>query len=122
VAGDVQVIGLRETIHKLERLGVSSQDLRTAMGDIAGRVVVEAKAEVNDVTGALGGTVRAGNAKNKAVVRAGGFGVEYAGVNNYGGNGIQATEFLTGPANAHPEENIRAIEADLRRLVAKLNL
>lgn len=124
MAGDVEVIGLRETIAKLERLGVDSQDLRDAMGNIAGRVVVEAQGLVVVATGRLHGTIRQGNAKNKAVVRAGGFGVEHAGVNNYGdpARNIAPTEFLTGPANANPEENIAAIEADLRRLVARLNL
>lgn len=120
----VRIVGLGETIRRLERLGVEAADLKEAFGEISREVVTEATARVPYVTGRLSGSIRAGNTKNKSVVRAGRASIPYAGVINYGwpARGIPATEFLTGPANEDPEGKVRRIEQNLNRLVRKYNL
>ncbi len=120
----VKVTGLRETVRRLERLGVDASDLKEAFGEISREVVTEAAARVPYVTGNLSRSIRIGNTKNKSVVRAGRASAPYAGVVNYGwpAHGIPATEFLTGPANENPEDKVRRIERNLERLVKKYDL
>lgn len=120
----VQITGLRETVRRLERLGVDASDLREAFGEISREVVTEAASLAPYVTGSLAGSIRAGNTKNKSIVRAGRASVPYAGVINYGwpARGIAPTEFLTGPANKNPEAKRRRIEQNLDRLIRQHNL
>lgn len=122
-AVDVEVKGLRETVRALEAYGVAIEDLRDAFRDIAGRVVTKAEARVAKVSWDLHNSIRAGNTKNKAVVRAGYAGrVQYAGRNNWGGLGIRASHFLSGPANEDREQNLRDIAESLAALARKHNL
>ncbi len=120
----VRVEGLRETVRRLERLGVDVGDLKDAFGAISREVVTEATALVPVDSGALKGAIRAARTKNKAVVRAGSARVPYAGVINYGwpGRGIAPTSFLTDPANADPEGKVAHLEANLEALIRKHDL
>jgi Bacteriophage protein of unknown function (DUF646). len=121
----VHVEGLRETVRRLEALGVDVQDLKDAFGAISRDVVTEAQALVPVDSGALRGAIRPAKTKNKAVVRAGTASrTPYAGVINYGwpSRGIPATGFLTTPANADPDGKVRAIEANLTDLIRRHNL
>jgi len=120
-----RIVGLRETVRKLERLGIETQDLKRAFGKIATTVAGEAERDAPHRTGALANSVRPGTAKNKAIVRAGyASRVPYAGAINYGwpAHGIRPTYFLTDAANRHTREHIAAIEADLSRLIRQLQL
>ena len=120
----IRVTGLRETVRRLERMGVDAADLKTAFRQISDEVVREAVGIVPTVTGTLAGSIRPGNTKNKAVVRAGRATAPYAGVINYGwpSRGIAATEFLTGPANKDPAAKVRTIERNLDALIKRHNL
>lgn len=121
----VRITGLRETVRDLQRLGVETQDLKDAFRKIGATVARKAETKVTVRTGELRGTIRTGQAKNKAVVRAGyASRGEYAGVENYGwpSRGIRATHFLTDAANENQEQHVDTIEAELARLVRRLNL
>lgn len=125
MADRVRITGLRETVRSLERLGVDVQDLKAAFRTVSDEVATEARAEVPVQSGALQGTIRPANTKNKSVVRAGTpTGVPYAGAINYGweAHGIQATEFLTRPANTDTEGKVRTIESELERLIRRYKL
>mgnify|MGYP001627401251 CR=1 FL=1 len=119
-----RVVGLRETIRALERYGVESQDLKDVMTAIGSNVAREAHVNVRKKSGALDRTIRPSKTKNKSVVRAGGFGVRYAGVQNYGwpARGITGDHFLTDAANDQAEESIRLMAEGLQDLARKHNL
>ncbi len=121
----VHVEGLRETVRRLERLGVDTQDLKDAFGQISAEVVSEASVLVPVKSGRLKTSIRAAKTKNKAVVRAGtGSRAPHAGVINYGwpARSIAATDFLTGPANDDPAGKVAHIEANLEGLIRKHDL
>ncbi len=118
----IKIVGLRETVRDLERLGVAVEDLKTAFGQISDDVTREAQGIVRVASGALRGSIRPARTKNKAVVRAGNAGVQYAGVNNYGRDGVSGTGFLTTPANSDPEGKARQIEDNLRDLIRRYGL
>lgn len=65
------VKGLRETIRSLERFGVEVADLKTALRKVGQLVGVRADQLVRRDTGTLASTIRPGNAKSKAIIRAG---------------------------------------------------
>lgn len=119
MASGARVRGLRETVRRLERYGVSTQDLKTAFRKIGATVARTADQRVVKKSGDLAGTIRPSNTKNKAVVRAGGYGVKYAGVNNYANPGKR---WLNTAADDHERDSILAIEAELRDLIAKYDL
>lgn len=121
----VRITGLRETIRDLERLGVSTDDLKDAFGKISTQVAQEASGLVPVATGRLKSSIRPARTKNKAVVRAGTAGrVPYAAPINYGwpSHGIAPTEFLTRPANTDLRQKADAIHAELDALIRKYNL
>lgn len=82
--GDVhlRVEGLGKTLRKLSKAGADAQDMKDLMHSIGMLVAKDAHAPVR--SGALGASLRAGRGKTKAVVRAGGARVPYAGVIHYG--------------------------------------
>lgn len=123
----VRVEGLRETVRRLESLGVDVADLKDAFGAISREVVTEAATLANaleDATGALAGTIRAARTKNKAVVRAGSARIPYAGVINYGwpARGIGPSAFLTGPADDDPAGKVAHLERNLEALIRRHDL
>lgn len=120
----VKIVGLRETIRDLERLGVEAADLKEAFGAISRDVETEAEALVKVKTGAARATIRATPGKNKAVVTAGSAGVPYVGVLNYGwpDRGIAGDEFLTGPANSNTQQHVQQLEDNLEHLIRKYDL
>lgn len=120
-----RITGLRETVRRLERLGVEAEDLKRAFGRISTTVVTDARRRVPERSGALSASIRPGNSKNKSVVRAGyAARVPYAGAINYGwpARGIRPTHFLTDAANERQHEHIKTIEAELARLIRSLDL
>lgn len=78
----IRVQGLSRTVRKLEKAGADSGEMRELMHR-TGQIVVSNQG-LPQLSGKLATTVRAGRGKTKAVVRAGGRGVPYAGVINYG--------------------------------------
>lgn len=123
MADGVRITGLKETVRNLERLGVDVRDLKDAFGEISQEVATESRHIVRVATGALQATIRPARTKNKAVVRAGNAtSVPYAGVLNYGRDGLAGDQFLTGPANANPDAKAAAIERNLDRLIVRHHL
>ncbi|WP_311209379.1 MULTISPECIES: hypothetical protein [unclassified Aeromicrobium] len=118
-----RVVGLRETIRALERYGVEAQDLKDVMERIGTNVVRVAHGRVRVKSGALDNSIRASKTKNKAVVRAGGARVRYAGVQNYGwpAHGIAGDLFLNKAADDTLAETIALMEEGLRDLARKYN-
>lgn len=119
----VRITGLNEKVRDLQRLGVDTDDLKAVFGEISQEVAEAAGRIVPVVSGALLNTIRPARTKNKAVVRAGtATGVPYAGVINYGRDGLSGTQFLSKPANDDPEGKARRIEQGLDDLIRKHDL
>lgn len=92
------ITGLRETVKALEQLGVEVEDLKEVFHPIAGRAagIIRAAAPVGK-TLRLSKSIKANNAKNKAIVRAGSRAkVPYARPLNYGwpARGIKPMGFM----------------------------
>src|SRR5438309_303834 len=83
-SGGVQVVGLRELVRDMERLGVEVSDLKDAFGQIATEAAHLAASFAPHRSGKLAASVRGSKAKNYAVVAAGGARVRYAGPIEYG--------------------------------------
>jgi HK97 gp10 family phage protein len=119
----IRVEGLKQTIKTLERFGADVQDLKGASNKAGNVVADEAKSLVPVKSGKLLNSIRASNTKNKALVRAGGAKVPYAGVIHWGGyHNIEATHYLTDALDAKKEEVITVYEEELDKLASKLNL
>jgi HK97 gp10 family phage protein len=119
----IQVEGLKQAVRSLERMGVEVADLKTAFKKVGNLVADDARQIVNSQTGALAGSVRTGNAKNKAIVRAGSAKVPYAGVINFGGyHNIQAQDFLGKAAEQNEKKSVTTIEEEIKSLISKLHL
>lgn len=96
--GEVQVTvkGIGRLNRALNKAGADAGNMRQLMHSIGMIAVRAAQARVPVLTGALRGNIRAGKGKTKAVVRAGGARVPYAGVIHYGtpDGAYQPTNFL----------------------------
>lgn len=107
--------GARTLARTLRKAGVGIADLKAAHA-AAGQVVAErAKALAPRQSGALAGGIRASKQQSQAVVRAGGGGVVYAGVQQWGwaARNIGATYFLT---NGLRQSRDQVIETYLREV------
>lgn len=120
----IRAHGLKETTRSLERYGVEVQDLKAGMNKAGNVVVDEAKTIVPVLSGKLMGTIRAGKAKNKVTVRAGGARTPYAGVIHWGwpAHGIEATHYLTDAAERKESQVVDVIREELVKLISQLNL
>lgn len=96
MASSVRVTGVREFVEACQRLGVSMDDLRAAFSAVAAAGASTAAAYAPKRTGTLASNVRGSHAAKKAVVRAGGALVPYAGPINYGwiARGIKGDGFM----------------------------
>lgn len=113
----IRVDGLNRVVRRLNAAGADAEDMRDLMHNI-GNIVI-AGATPPSRTGRLAGNVRAGRGKTKAVVRAGGARVPYAGVIHYGwpARGIRAQPFLTDALARRHAAVFAALEAGLDRLL-----
>lgn len=120
-ATGVTIHNLNETLRDLERFGGDAGDLREAFGGIGEQIVADARGAINDASGELGSSITAARTANKITVRAA---APHAGVINYGwpAHGIEAQEFLTGPANDDLEAKVELIDANLQQLIRKYQL
>lgn len=118
----VRVEGLNRVVRKLSRAGADADDMRGLMHSL-GQIVVDG-ANVPIRTGRLDANVRAGRGKTKAVVRAGGARVPYAGVIHYGwpARGIPAQPFLTDALQARHNQIYTALEQGINDLLARNGL
>lgn len=120
----IRVTGLRKTVRALEAAGVQAQDMKDLMHSLGVIVVSAARPNAPALSGALRGTLRAGRGKTKAVVRAGGARVPYAGVQHYGwpARGIKATNFLTDAVQSTRSQTFAALDEGIGDLLKKQNL
>lgn len=119
----VRVEGLRETVRSLERMGVEVSDLKAAFKKIGTVVANDAKNLTPVLTGRLAASIRPSNTKNKAVIRAGGARIPYAGVQEYGHyNNIEPHNFMRGAVAANQKSAVKALDDELNRLIRKLDL
>lgn len=120
--GAVRVDGLRELNRALNKAQVDAQDQKDLMHEL-GMIVVRA-ANVPTLTGALEGSLRAGKGKTKAVVRAGGARVPYAGVQHYGWpkRNIEPRPFLLAALESRTTEIVNTMEKGVGEILAKANL
>lgn len=120
----VRVTGLRKTFRSLEAAGVNAQDMKDLMHSLGVIVVDAARPNAPALSGALRGTLRAGRGKTKAVVRAGGARVPYAGVQHYGwpARGVTATHFLTDAVQTTRSRTFAALDEGIGDLLKKQNL
>jgi hypothetical protein len=95
-SGGIRVVGLKETLRDLAKLGLDVDDFKESFGSIASTGAALAASFVRSKSGALAGTLRGNRAKNRSVVTAGRASKPYAGVQNYGwpARGIEAQEFM----------------------------
>lgn len=119
---EVRVEGLNRTIRALSKAGADAQEMKALMHSI-GMLVVNA-AVIPNRTGRLEASVRAGKGKTKAVVRAGGARVPYAGVIHYGwpARNIAPNEFLRIALQRQQQAVLGTLNAGLDDLLRKNNL
>ena len=125
--GDItlRVEGLSKTLRALSAAGAASEEMRDLMHSL-GMVVVNAavpKAPVK--SGRLADSVRAGKGKTKAVVRAGGARVPYAGRVHYGdphAGGIAPHEFLVDALRATRNSIFSELDQGIADLLRKNQL
>lgn len=119
-----EVEGLRKTLRAMESAGVAAGDLKDLMGAIGQTVLAAARPRVPVRSGALEASLRAGRAKTKAVVRAGGARVPYAGVIHYGwpAHHIAPQPFLTDALAAEQRQVFSQLEEGLSELLRKKHL
>lgn len=119
---EVEVTGLTSTLRALNRAGAEAEDMRALMHALGTLVVRAARPPV--VSGRLASTVRAGRAKSKAVVRAGGARTPYAGVIHYGwpARNIRPQPFLTDALHKQRPNILRQVERGLDDVLRKSQL
>lgn len=118
----VRVEGLRQVQRKLRAAGADAEDMRDLMHTLGLMVIDGAHPPAR--TGRLAGNLRAGKGKTKAVVRAGGARVPYAGVIHYGwpARGIRAQPYLTDALQARKQQVYAALERGLDDILARNGL
>lgn len=120
----LRVVGLRTSLRQLERAGASATDMRDAMARIGATVARAAVPRAPRVTGRLAGSIRPGRGKTKAVIRAGGARVPYAGVRHYGwpARGIAPAPFLLDALSSTRTAVVRQLDTELGRLLDRHDL
>lgn len=124
VNGDVRVriTGLNQTLRKLSQAGADAQDMKALMHEIGMLVVNAASPPV--LSGALKGSLRAGRGKTKAVVRAGGARIPYAGVIHYGwpARNIEPNPFITDALRRQQGAAFNKLEDGIQAILRKNDL
>jgi phage gpG-like protein len=120
----IKITGLRETLRALEKAGADTGDMKELMHSIGEIVADNAEARTPRGTGRLANSYRAGRGKTKAVVRAGGARVPYAGVIEYGwpAHGIEPHMSLTSALGDSQSAVVARLEEGLEEILRKNNL
>lgn len=120
----VRVEGLSKVVRQLKALGLEIEDLKQAFGTIATEAAARISRHAPRRSGRLGGNIRGNRAQSKAVVRAGGAAVPYAGPINYGwrARNIEPAHFMQkGEAEMQPIA-VRQLETEIERQITKKGL
>lgn len=123
-SGDVRVRveGLSKALRALSQAGADAQDMKDLMHAI-GTTIISASTPPSR-SGRLKGSLRAGRGKTKAVVRAGGARVPYAGVIHYGwpARNIKPNPFLTRALDSKRSTALQQLDRGLADILTKHNL
>lgn len=121
-SGRVRVEGLGKTLRALSKAGADVQDMKDLMNELGNIVIRRANPPVR--SGRLKANLRAGKGKTKAVVRAGGARVPYAGVIEYGdpNRNIQGTGWLDKARNESLPIIYRRLDQGIGEILHKNNL
>lgn len=123
MAAEIRITGLRETRASLDLLGQDIGDLAhslTRAGDLVAR---EARGLARKRSGRMADSITAVGRRTRAVVRAGGPGIPYAGVQHYGGyHGITPNPFLTDALTREQGAVVREIRTELTQLIRRRGL
>lgn len=107
----------------MERLGVAVSDMKAVFQKIGKNVVTDAQSLAPRKSGALAGSIRASNNKNKSIVRAGSARVIYAGVQHYGGyHNIKPHPFLTDAVDKNKAKSVQLMDDGLADLIRQYGL
>lgn len=119
----IRVDGVPELRIKLKDIINELNDLQV-MQDIAEEGARLARGFVPVRSGRLRGSIRPSKSKNKAVVRAGGRGIPYASVQNWGwpARNIPATQYMQRADDAIKPRLPSMIEAALQEVIRKRGL
>ena len=118
----VKVDGVKQLRRTIKKAGGDLDDFAEANAE-AGRIVVaESQSWVAHRSGGLAGSIRAGAAKTNATVRAGGAGIKYAGVQEFGwpSRNRPPHPYLTTAAKSSEPRWTDAYFARLEAIVAKI--
>lgn len=117
----IEVRGLTETLRRLSKAGADAEDMRELMHSTGEIVAGAARRHIPYRSGALASSVRAGRGKTKAVIRAGGARVPYAGVQHYGwpARNIDGHMFMVKGLNDARGQAVTHLEQGLRDLLRK---
>lgn len=116
----IEVEGLKETLRRLSRAGADAEDMRELMHS-TGQIISDGAVRYAPLgkTGDLRASLRAGKGKTKAVIRAGGARVPYAGVQHYGWpeRNIAGSMYLVKSLNANTNRALTHLEQGLADLL-----
>lgn len=120
----VRITGLSKTLRAMEKAGASSADMKDLMHALGTTVVTAAVPRARHATGAMASTIRAGRGKTKAVVRAGGARVPYAGAQHYGWprRGITPNPYLRQAVDTTLPRLLDQLDAGIAKLLKDANL
>lgn len=118
----VRIEGLKKLQRAFKQAGVDAQDQKALMHSLGMIVVNAANPPVK--SGALAASIRAGKGKTKAVVRAGGARVPYAGVQHYGwpAHGIEPKPFLLQAIQSKETELVNKIDEGVAAILRRAEL
>lgn len=114
----IEFRGLRRTVRDLQRAGVAAEDLSALMATLGGIVAAAAQGIAPRKSGQLAGSIRAGKAKTRAVVRAGGARTPYAGPIEFGWprHNLAPRAYLRRALDQKRAEVIKRLENEIQRL------
>ena len=123
-SGGVRVDGLSKVIRQLKAFGLEIDDLKTAFAAIAAEGAAAVAKHAPRRTGRLASNVRGNRAQSKAVVRAGGAAVPYAGPINYGwrARNIEPAHYMQKGDQEMQPIAVRRLEAEIEKQITKKGL
>jgi hypothetical protein len=121
MAATIKINGLREVIRSFNQYEGAVDDLKEANANISQKVAQDAVAIAPKRSGNLARSVKGNRAKEKVQIKAGGRGVPYAGVIEYGwpARNIESQSYLRRAAYKNMGFVIQQFDANLESLKRK---
>lgn len=117
----VEVDGLRQFIKALKAKGVAIEDLKDAMHAVGELIARTARPLTNPKSSRLADSIRPTRQQNRAIVRAGGRAVPYAGNQHFGwpARGIAPKLYLYEAADRRRSEIVAKFDAAIKEAITK---